>query len=154
MTCSPLSSRQPWPRLNLISSQILDIFRLQQWFLEFQKKIETEHLRATHRDKGMQDFANISMLEIIIYRFSFKSKAWRECLFDFILHLKLWKQLLCAKLKLRAKQLFKGRNMNSVTRFDEISPLWQYILRHWQNFDGLFTIWQNFVSTLAKVLCS
>ena len=34
--------------------------------------------------------------------------------------------------------------MVSVTRFGEISPFWQNMLRHWQNFNGLFSIWQKF----------
>ena len=32
----------------------------------------------------------------------------------------------------------------SVTRFGEISPFWQNMLRRWQNFNGLFSIWQKF----------
>ena len=31
----------------------------------------------------------------------------------------------------------------SVTRFGEISPLWQKFSRLWQIVDGLFFIWQN-----------
>ena len=41
---------------------------------------------------------------------------------------------------------------SSVTRFGEISPLWQNILRLRQNLSGLFSIWQNFEPILAKVL--
>ena len=42
----------------------------------------------------------------------------------------------------------------SVTRFGEISPIWQNELRLWQNFDGLISNWQIFESTLAKFLCN
>ena len=38
---------------------------------------------------------------------------------------------------------------SSVTRFGEISPLWQNFLLFWQNLDGSFCIWQSFELTLA-----
>ena len=38
---------------------------------------------------------------------------------------------------------------SSVTRFGEISPLWQTFTSIWQNFDSFFLIWQNAESTLA-----
>ena len=48
----------------------------------------------------------------------------------------------------------------SVTRFGDISPLWQNILLLsqnilllWLNLEGLFSIWQNFELSWAKVLC-
>ena len=37
----------------------------------------------------------------------------------------------------------------NVTRFGEISPLWQNLQSLWQFFEALFTIWQNFEPTLA-----
>ena len=37
----------------------------------------------------------------------------------------------------------------SVTRFGEISPLWQTFLSLWLFSDGLFSIWQTFKPTLA-----
>ena len=39
----------------------------------------------------------------------------------------------------------------SVTRFCEISPLWQKFTSRWQIFDGLFLIWQNAQPTLANL---
>ena len=41
----------------------------------------------------------------------------------------------------------------SVTRFCEISRLWQNIISLWQCFDGLFSIWQNCEPTLVNILC-
>ena len=38
---------------------------------------------------------------------------------------------------------------SSVTRFGEISPLWQTFTSIWQNFDSFFLIWQNAEPTLA-----
>ena len=43
--------------------------------------------------------------------------------------------------------------VRSVTRFDEISPLWQHWKNLWQCFEGLLSIWQNFEPTLANLLC-
>ena len=41
----------------------------------------------------------------------------------------------------------------SVTRFLEISPLWHNFKSLGQCFETLFSIWQNFNHTLAKMLC-
>ena len=42
----------------------------------------------------------------------------------------------------------------SVTRFGEISPLWQFFLKFSSNFVyGLFSIWQTFAPTLAFLYC-
>ena len=38
----------------------------------------------------------------------------------------------------------------SVTRFGEISPFWQNLQSLGQFFKALFTIWQNFETTLAN----
>ena len=48
----------------------------------------------------------------------------------------------------QAIELFSGRSV-SVTRFGEISPLWQKVTSLWQNFDGLFLISQNAEPALA-----
>ena len=40
----------------------------------------------------------------------------------------------------------------SVTRFGEISPLWQSFKRLWQFVKGLLSIWENFAPSLAKCL--
>ena len=40
----------------------------------------------------------------------------------------------------------------SVTRFDEILPLWQKVTSRWQNFDCLFLFRQNAEPTLANLL--
>ena len=48
--------------------------------------------------------------------------------------------------EIRMVYLIDWMNVSSVTRFGEILPLWQ-------NWDGLFSIWQNFEPTLAKVFC-
>ena len=40
--------------------------------------------------------------------------------------------------------------MTSVTRFGEISPLWQKFTSLWTIFDGLFLNWQNAEPTLAN----
>ena len=39
----------------------------------------------------------------------------------------------------------------SVTRFGEILPLWHNFQKSWAHFVGLFSIWQNFDPTEAKV---
>ena len=39
----------------------------------------------------------------------------------------------------------------SVTRFGEISPLWQKFKTFWLSLEGLFSIWQNFKPTLANI---
>ena len=38
-----------------------------------------------------------------------------------------------------------------VTRFGEISPLWQKFTSHWKKFDGLVHIWHNTEPTLANL---
>ena len=45
-------------------------------------------------------------------------------------------------------------NTTSVTRFGEISPLWQYFKSLGQFCTGLFRVKQNFEPTLANLLCS
>ena len=40
----------------------------------------------------------------------------------------------------------------SVTRFGEISPLWQSFKRLWQFVKGLFRIWEKFAPTLTNFL--
>ena len=40
--------------------------------------------------------------------------------------------------------------MVSVTRFGEISPLWQKLKCLWQFNEGLFSIWQKLLPTLAN----
>ena len=42
---------------------------------------------------------------------------------------------------------------SSVTRFGEILPLWHNFKSLGQIFEGLFSIWQSFNLTLAKMLC-
>ena len=39
----------------------------------------------------------------------------------------------------------------SATRFGEISPFWHNLKSLGQIFDGLFSIWQNFDHTVAKM---
>ena len=46
-----------------------------------------------------------------------------------------------------------GKDEDSVTRFGEISPFWPKFKLIWQNFEGLFSIWHNFESTLANFVC-
>ena len=41
----------------------------------------------------------------------------------------------------------------SVTRFAKISPLWHDFKNLGQIIEGLFSIWQKFNLTLAKMLC-
>ena len=41
---------------------------------------------------------------------------------------------------------------NNVTRFGEISPLWQNFSSHWQFFKGLFNIWQKVYLIFGKIL--
>ena len=41
----------------------------------------------------------------------------------------------------------------SVTRFGEILPLWHNFKSIGQIFEGLFSIWQIIILTLAKMLC-
>ena len=41
--------------------------------------------------------------------------------------------------------------VNSVTKFGEISPLWQKLTSLWLIFAGLFLIWQNAYPTLANL---
>ena len=43
--------------------------------------------------------------------------------------------------------------VNSVTRFGEISPLWQYFKRRSHFCKGLSSVWQNFEPTSAMILC-
>ena len=43
--------------------------------------------------------------------------------------------------------------MGSVTKFGEISPLWQHFMNLCQMFVGLFIVLQMFEPTLAKLLC-
>ena len=43
-------------------------------------------------------------------------------------------------------------SVTSVTRFAEISPLWQTFTSLWKMFDGVFLIWQNSKPTLANML--
>ena len=42
---------------------------------------------------------------------------------------------------------------SSVTRFDEISPVWIILKSLWQFLEDLFSIWSNFEPTLTKNLC-
>ena len=42
---------------------------------------------------------------------------------------------------------------NTVTRFGEISPFWQKCCCIWEFLDGLLSIWQNFESSLAHLIC-
>ena len=42
--------------------------------------------------------------------------------------------------------------MTSVTRFGEISPLWQHLMTLCQMVEGLISVWQNFEPTVAKML--
>ena len=46
-----------------------------------------------------------------------------------------------------------SHNTTSVSRFDEISPLWQKFKSFWPFLESLFRIWQNFVPTLDKFIC-
>ena len=48
----------------------------------------------------------------------------------------------------------EGRRSTSVTRFGEISPLWQEKLSLWQYLEGLLSLWQNFEPTLVNVYAS
>ena len=41
----------------------------------------------------------------------------------------------------------------SVTRFGEISPLWQNFMNLCQMVEGIFSVWQIFEPTLAKLKC-
>ena len=41
----------------------------------------------------------------------------------------------------------------SVTRFGEISPLWQKFKSFWPFLESLFRIWQKFLPTLDKFIC-
>ena len=43
--------------------------------------------------------------------------------------------------------------MVSVTRFGEISPLWQHFINVCQIVEGLIGVWQMFEPTLAKLQC-
>ena len=43
--------------------------------------------------------------------------------------------------------------MASVTRFGDISPFWQKCKQMWQRFEGLFSSWDKFESTLANFVC-
>ena len=40
---------------------------------------------------------------------------------------------------------------SSVTRFGEMTPLWQIFKALWQNFDGLVSVEQNFEPHLANL---
>ena len=40
-----------------------------------------------------------------------------------------------------------------MTRFAEISPLWQHLMNLCQMVEGLVSVWQIFEPTLAKLLC-
>ena len=52
----------------------------------------------------------------------------------------------------KATELCLGNNIISVTRFDEILPLWQKLRNIWQYFKGLFGIWQICETTLEQFL--
>ena len=41
----------------------------------------------------------------------------------------------------------------SVTRIGEISPFWPKFKLICEHFEGLFSIWQNFESTLSIFVC-
>ena len=41
-----------------------------------------------------------------------------------------------------------------MTRFGEISPLWQNLKSLWQFFEGKFSIWQHLWPILANFVCS
>ena len=43
--------------------------------------------------------------------------------------------------------------MTNVTRFGEIWPFGKFLYMDWQYFEGLFSIWYNFVSTWANFVC-
>ena len=47
--------------------------------------------------------------------------------------------------------IIQPRDLNSVTRFGELSPLWQKFTSIWQIFDSLFLIWQNAEHILAHL---
>ena len=40
-----------------------------------------------------------------------------------------------------------------MTKFGEISPLWQNIKNIWQLYEGLISIWQTFEPTLENSMC-
>ena len=41
----------------------------------------------------------------------------------------------------------------NVTRFGEISPIWQNLLSLWQYFEGIFSIWQSYETALVNLVC-
>ena len=43
--------------------------------------------------------------------------------------------------------------IDSVTKFGEISPLWQYFPSLCQYFEGIFSIWQNYETTSLNFVC-
>ena len=47
----------------------------------------------------------------------------------------------------------EGKVIDSVTRFGEISPLWQILLSLWQFFESLFCIWHTSKPILTNFVC-
>ena len=45
-----------------------------------------------------------------------------------------------------------GNIMLSVTRLGKILPLGQTFKNLWQTFEGLYSVWQNFEPTFAKMV--
>ena len=60
----------------------------------------------------------------------------------------------CVTLLFRMIGQVSFKALSRVTRFDEISPLWQNLKSLWQIFEGKFSIWQNLGPILAKFVCN
>ena len=59
----------------------------------------------------------------------------------------------CVRKHLKGIRIRKTlEKVTSVTRFGDISPLWQNFTYLWQNVDSLFLIWQNDEPTLANLV--